>query len=89
MGLKFKGDNIIFLGVVYENEIIKVRHFLNEMAPNKIICNFQNCEDIHLAVLQQIFAYSLLYKIEYTYGSIDRSYHKIIKGFNKLENSCN
>jgi len=80
---------VMFTGVVYESEVVDIRNFLNESAPESVTCDLRECEDLHLAVLQQILSYSLLYKVKYIYGEEDRAFKIMIEGFNKLENSCN
>jgi hypothetical protein len=90
MGVTIERDEkrVLFQGVVYENSVVEIRGFLGEIAPEKLICDLQECDDLHLAILQQILSYSSLYEVEYLYGSEKKVFQKMIEGF-RGEDSCN
>lgn len=88
MGLELLDNKIIFSGMIYENSVFPVRDYLQEIAPQKIVFDFSECDDIHLAVLQIVLAYIKKYNGEYRFGNESKIYQKVCEGFEKIDEHC-
>ncbi len=83
-------DNIAILeSVIYEDEVVAFRDFLQEKAPDEVRLNFEACEDIHLAVIQLIMAYKKNYALAYEFGEKVKLFQRVLEGFDVSENHCN
>ena len=89
MGIVYDGSNANFSAVIYEDEVITLREYLQEKAGEEISFNFKECEDIHLAVLQLIMAYKKSYSASYSFGEESKTFELVLKGFVVSENYCN
>ncbi|WP_324170915.1 hypothetical protein [Sulfurimonas sp.] len=89
MAIKYKKNSAIFVSVIYEDEVVSFRDFLQEKAPDAVKLEFGECEDIHLAVLQIIMAYKKNYSISYKFGKSKKLFQKVLEGFDTSENHCN
>lgn len=87
MAITYDGKKITFEAVIYEDEVVSLRDRLTEVAPEEVVFDLSNCDDIHLAVIQQMLAYKKLYKCDFNFAESVKSYQKIIEGFD--ENDCN
>lgn len=87
MAISYDGAKVAFEAVIYEDEVVSLREKLNEMAPEELLFDLSSCDDMHLAVIQQILAYKKLYACSFNFSSAPKSYQKIIEGFD--ENDCN
>jgi len=89
MSIVFEKNEASFTSVIYEDEVVSFRDFLQKKAPEEVKFNFKECEDIHLAILQLIMAYKKNYDCIYEFGDEKRLYETVLKGFNISENYCN
>ncbi len=89
MSITYEKNEVNFTSVIYEDEVVTFRDFLQEKAGEELSLNFKECEDIHLAVLQLIMAYKKNYKCNYSFGETKRLYQMVLEGFNTSENYCN
>lgn len=88
MSMSFDNENVTFEGVIYEDEIPQLRDYLQNVAPQKIVFDFTNCEDVHLAMLQVIMAYKKMYDCEYNFCDKVYIYQKVLEGFETSEDHC-
>ena len=89
MAITYEKNEASFASVIYEDELVSFRDFLQEKSGEALTFNFSECEDIHLAVLQLIMAYKKNYECMYTFSDEKRLYQTILEGFNTSENYCN
>lgn len=86
MGITFDKQTITFEAVIYEDEVVSLREKLNELAPETIHFDMRECDDMHLAVIQQVLAYKKVYSCDYSFADEVKTYQKILEGFD--ENDC-
>lgn len=89
MAITYEDKKAIFSSVIYEDEVVAFRDFLQESAPNIVEINFAECEDIHLAIIQLIMAYKKNYECTYEFSDNKKLYEIVLKGFDSSENHCN
>lgn len=89
MAITYEGNVATFESVIYEDEVVPFRDFLQEKAPEEVRLNFDACEDIHLAVLQLIMAYKKNYAFTYEFGEKVKLFQRVLEGFDISENHCN
>ena len=89
MAINYKDNEAIFTSVIYEDETLGLRDFLQEKASDEIKFTFTGCDDIHFAVLQLIMAYKKNYSCIYEFGDENKIYEKVLKGFDTSENNYN
>ena len=82
MAITSEGTNISLQAVIYEDEVLELRKKLMELAPEELSFDMSDCDDIHLAIIQQILAYKKLYNCTYIFSEKMTNYQKIIEGFN-------
>lgn len=87
MAISYDGAKISFEAVIYEDEVVPLREKLNEIAPQELLFDLSDCDDMHLSVIQQILAYKKLYACSFNFSAIEKTYQKVIEGFD--ENDCN
>jgi hypothetical protein len=88
MSITYEKNKASFTSVIYEDEVVSFRDFLQEKAGEEISLNFTECEDIHLAVLQLIMAYKKNYTCSYDFNENKRLYQTLLEGFDPSENHC-
>jgi len=89
MSITYEKNEVTFTSVIYEDEVVAFRDYLQEKAGEEISLNFKECEDIHLAILQLIMAYKKSYSCSYTFGDTTRLFQTVLEGFNSSEDHCN
>nr|WP_321268355.1 hypothetical protein [uncultured Sulfurimonas sp.] len=89
MAIIYKDNCAAFESVIYEDEVLSFRDFLQNIAPNEVKFDFRECEDIHLAILQLIMAYEKNYSVLYEFGDTKKLFEQVLKGFDTSENHCN
>ena len=89
MEIEYDGSTATFSAVIYEDEVITLREYLQEKAGTQISFDFKACDDIHLAVLQLIMAYKKSYTATYAFGDECKTFELVLKGFVLSENYCN
>jgi len=89
MAIVFDDKTAKFESVIYEDEVVPLRDFLQANAGDEVKFDFTDCEDIHLAVLQLVMAYKKSYNCTYEFSSEDKLYMRVLKGFDSSENNCN
>jgi len=89
MSITYEKNEANFTSVIYEDEVVAFRDFLQEKAGEEISLNFKECEDIHLAIIQLIMAYKKNYSCSYEFSSQKRLFQTVLEGFNTSENHCN
>ena len=89
MSITYENSEVKFESVIYEDEVVSFRDFLQEKAGEEISLNFIECEDIHFAVMQLIMAYKKSYSCSYTFSADEkRLYQIVLEGFTTSENHC-
>lgn len=88
MAALMENNTVTFSGVVYEDEIVALRDFLQMTSPAEIRVDFTVCDDIHLGVLQLILGYKKLYGASCLYGDEIKLYQKLCEGFEITETHC-
>jgi hypothetical protein len=89
MAITIEDNRLVFNSVIYEDEITTMRDFFQQKAPENIVIDFTECDDVHLAILQSIMAYKKLYKCEYVFADDKKIFQKVLEGFDISENHCN
>jgi len=88
MAITYENNEATFVGVIYEDEVVSFRDYLQEKAGEEIQMKFTECEDVHLAVLQLIMAYKKNYACSYEFGEEKKLFQKVLEGFEVSENHC-
>lgn len=88
MAITYEENCATFTSVIYEDEVVSFRDFLQNIAPDEVLCDFSECEDIHLAVLQLIMAYKKSYGCRYEFSQDTKLFEKVLKGFSVKEDDC-
>ena len=88
MAITYENNEASFVGVIYEDEVVPFRDFLQEKAGEEISMKFLECDDIHLAVIQLIMAYKKNYTCTYEFGEEKKLFQKVLEGFEVSENYC-
>ena len=57
MAITYEANTAKFSSVIYEDDVVSFRDFLQTNAGEELTLDFKECDDIHLAVLQLIMAY--------------------------------
>jgi len=89
MAITYEEKVATFASVIYEDDVVTFRDFLQTNAGEEITMNFQDCDDIHLAVLQLVMAYKKNYSCIYEFNEKDTLYARVLKGFDLSEDHCN
>ena len=89
MAITYEDNTAIFSSVIYEDEIVSFRDFLQSKAGDEVKFDFTECDDIHLAIMQLIMAYKKNYSCSYEFGSSKKLFETFLKGFDTSENYCN
>lgn len=89
MAITYNENEALFSSVIYEDEVISFRDFLQEKAGEEVKFNFAECEDIHLAIIQLIMAYKKNYSCTYEFSTNKKLYEIVLRGFDTSENHCN
>jgi len=89
MAIKYQDNQAIFESIIYEDEVISFRDFLQDRAGSEVEFIFSECEDIHFSILQLVIAYKKNYECKYEFGTQQKIYEKFLKGFDISENNCN
>ncbi|MCF6309644.1 MAG: hypothetical protein L3J19_04090 [Sulfurimonas sp.] len=89
MAITYSNKSATFASVIYEDDVLPLRDFLQGNAGDEIKFDFNDCEDVHLAVLQLIMAYKKNYSCIYEFSDEDKLFVKVLKGFDTSENHCN
>jgi len=88
MAITYEKNEATFTSVIYEDEVVPLRDYLQENAGEELKFDFSECEDIHLAILQLIMAYKKNYECSYTFGKDKKLFEIVLKGFDTSENYC-
>lgn len=88
MSIAMENYQVTFTGVTYEDEIIALRDYLQFSAPESLLFDFSDCDDVHLGVLQLVLAYKKRYSGEYRFGSHVKLYQKVCEGFECSPSYC-
>jgi len=88
MATGMENNTVTFSGVVYEDEIVALRDFLQMTSPSEIVVDFTACDDIHLGVLQLILGYKKLYGVRFLFGYEIKLYQKVCEGFETTQTHC-
>jgi hypothetical protein len=88
MSMIMENNSVVFTGVTYEDEIGALRDYCQVAAPESILFDFSECDDIHLGILQLVLAYKKLYSAELRFGAYEKLYQKVCEGFEATEVHC-
>ena len=89
MAITYEAKTATFSSVIYEDDVVSFRDFLQTNAGEEVVFDFNECDDIHLAVIQLIMAYKKNYKCSYKFNEKNSLYARVLKGFDVSENHCN
>ena len=89
MAIIYEGNSVTFVSVIYEDEVVSLRDYLQQKAGEELQFVFSECEDLHLAILQLIMAYKKNYSCNYEFGETKKLFESVLRGFNTSENYCN
>ena len=89
MAITYENNIATFESVIYEDEVVSFRDYLQEKAGEEINLDLTQCEDIHLAIIQLIMAYKKNYSLTYTFGEKVKLFQRVLEGFEVSENHCN
>jgi len=89
MSITYEKNEATFASVIYEDEVVAFRDFLQEKAGEELSLNFEECEDIHLAIIQLIMAYKKSYSCNYKFAEKKKLFQTVLEGFYTSENHCN
>lgn len=89
MAITYEGNVATFSSVIYEDEVVSLRDFLQEKAGDEVQFDLKECEDIHLAIMQLIMAYKKVYGCSYEFGDSKKLFEMFLKGYHTSENYCN
>jgi len=81
MPISYDGANIAFEAVIYEDEVPALREKLTQIAPAEINFDLSDCDDLHLAVIQQLLAYKKVYTCNFSFSVNEKVYQKVLEGF--------
>ena len=88
MAITYEEKTATFASVIYEDEVVSFRDFLQGLAPDEAKFNFKECEDVHLAVLQLIMAYQKNYAVSCEFGDSKKLFQQVLEGFDTSEDHC-
>ena len=89
MAITYENNKAIFESVIYEDELIAFRDFLQTHAGEELEFDYTQCDDIHLAILQLIMAYKKNYDCSYIFGETQKIFETVLRGFDTSEDYCN
>jgi hypothetical protein len=89
MPITYKDNCAKFESVIYEDEVVPFRDFLQNIAPDEGKFDFSECEDVHLGILQLIMAYKKNYAVSYEFSNEKKLFEQVLEGFDTSENNCN
>jgi len=88
MSITYEKNEAIFTSVIYEDEVVPFRDFLQEKSGEELELDFSECDDIHLAVIQLIMAYKKIYSCNYKFSNEKKLFQRVLEGFDTSENNC-
>ncbi|MCX6073793.1 MAG: hypothetical protein NTY39_05690 [Campylobacterales bacterium] len=88
MSMVMENNTVTFDGVIYEDAIGVLRDYLQLSSPEPLVFDFSGCNDLHLGVLQLLFAYQKLYTAQYHFGPEMKLYQKVCEGFDVSDEHC-
>ena len=88
MAITYEKNEATFTAVIYEDEVVSFRDFLQANAGEELKFNFVECEDLHLAIIQLIMAYKKNYSCLYQFGETKKLFETVLEGFDSSENHC-
>ena len=89
MGIVYDNKTATFSSVIYEDDVVQLRDFLQGNAGDEVKFDFTDCDDIHLAILQLVMAYKKSYSCVYEFGKEKKLFQTVLEGFDTSENHCN
>jgi len=89
MAIVYDNKTATFSSVIYEDDVVELRDFLQGNAGDEIKFDFTGCDDIHLAILQLIMAYKKSYVCVYEFTEEKKLFQIVLEGFDTSENHCN
>lgn len=88
MAMELQENLVVMSGVVYEDEIVALRDYLQASAPESVMFDMSGCDDIHLGILQVLLAYVKMYGGEFTYPSDIKPFQLVCEGFERSDVHC-
>lgn len=88
MSMVMENNTVVFRGVIYEDEIGVLRDYLQLSSPASLVFDLSECDDVHLGILQLLFAYQKLYNAQYRFGEEIKLYRKVCEGFDTSDEHC-
>ncbi len=81
MPIESEGKTISLKAVIYEDEVLELRDQLNKLAPETLVFDLRDCDDVHLSVIQQMLAYKKMYSCSFEFSVTPKLYQQVIEGF--------
>ena len=88
MAIAYENKRIAFSAVVYEDETIGLRDYLQNNAGESLEFDFSECNDLHFSILQLVMAYKKIYSCKYEFAQEEKFYEKLLKGFYADDDIC-
>ncbi|MDA7817386.1 hypothetical protein N9A28_04295 [Sulfurimonas sp.] len=89
MAINYDNKTAKFESVIYEDDVVELRDFLQGNAGDEVLFDFSECEDAHLAILQLVMAYKQNYECSYQFSDNKKIFQILLEGFDTSENHCN
>ena len=89
MAITYNGKTATFASVIYEDDVVGLRDFLQTNAGEEVKFDFKDCDDVHLAILQLVMAYKKNYSCSYEFSEDKKLFARVLEGFDTSENHCN
>ena len=89
MPVTYEDNNVTLTSVIYEDEVVSLRDFLQDKAGEALTIDMTECDDVHLALLQLLMAYAKNYPITYEFGEEKKLFQTVLEGFDRSEDHCN
>lgn len=88
MGMELQENRAVFTGVVYEDEIVPLRDYLQAAAPEEVVFDMRGCDDMHLGIVQVILAYTKMYGGDFIFPFEPKPFQKVCEGFERSDVHC-
>lgn len=88
MAMHLQDNTVMLEGVVYEDEIVPLRDFLQAKAPEGVVFDLSGCDDVHLGILQVILSYAKMYTADFRFPVEPKLFQKVCEGFESGELHC-
>jgi hypothetical protein len=81
MSLTFNDTTVMLEGLIAESDIIPLRDYLMQIAPQELQFNTTDCSDMHMSIIQLLGAYKTTYGATFSDLSQRRAYEIALANF--------